>query len=163
MPPTRKPRPRNVPRALTERERCFCACYLRLANGTQAAVEAGYSARSAYNQATRLMKKDEVQAEIARLRAEREVRTAITADAVLHELAAEARRHDERASHSARVRALELLGKHLGLFREKLNVEVGGVSSNPVEVTVYIPATDADTGVPDDTELDDADARTVAG
>lgn len=53
-----------------------------------AAVEAGYAAKSAAAQATRLLKKDKIQAKIAELRKERQVRAAIDADRVTKELAA---------------------------------------------------------------------------
>jgi phage terminase small subunit len=139
MPPTRKPRSRNGLRSLNERELRFCACYLRLTNGTKAAIEAGYSARSAYNQASRLMKKDEVLAEIARLRAGRDKLTVLNTAYVIENLLRIADGEGKRSSSRTRVRALELLGKHLGMFRGKSNGEVSGGGGAPVRVHVYIP------------------------
>lgn len=54
----------------------------------EAAIEAGYAATSAAAQATRLLKKDKIQAKIAELRKERQVRAAIDSDRVTKELAA---------------------------------------------------------------------------
>ncbi|QPC82101.1 terminase small subunit [Phototrophicus methaneseepsis] len=47
--------------ALNYRKQIFAEAWLRSKNQTAAAVEAGYSARSAYNQGYRLMKDDDVQ------------------------------------------------------------------------------------------------------
>ena len=65
----------------------FCLEYLVDLNGTQAAIRAGYSERSAYAIAEQNLRKLEIQAEITRLQREREERTEITADKVLRELA----------------------------------------------------------------------------
>jgi phage terminase small subunit len=65
----------------------FCLEYLIDLNGTQAAIRAGYSERSAYSIGQENLKKPEIQLEIARLQREREERTEINADKVLRELA----------------------------------------------------------------------------
>lgn len=49
---------------LTPRERRFCEEYLKTGKKEQSAIAAGYSEKSARNQATKLMKKDEVLAYI---------------------------------------------------------------------------------------------------
>jgi len=64
----------------------FCAEYLIDLNGTQAAIRAGYSAKTARQQAADLLAKPDIAEEIARLAKAREKRTEITADTVLREL-----------------------------------------------------------------------------
>jgi phage terminase small subunit len=52
---------------LSSKQLAFVDAYLKNGrNATKAAIEAGYAARSVYNQGTRLMRNDEVKAEIAR-------------------------------------------------------------------------------------------------
>lgn len=50
---------------LTSKQQLFLSEYLIDMNATQAAIRAGYSARSAYSCGQRLLKNDEIQAEIA--------------------------------------------------------------------------------------------------
>lgn len=57
-------------------------------NATQAAIRAGYSEKTAGSQAHDLLKKPEIQTYIAKLQEKRSLRTQITADRVLEELAA---------------------------------------------------------------------------
>lgn len=72
--------------ALTPRQQRFVAEYLIDLNATQAATRAGYSARTANQQASRLLANVNIQAAIAAGQAERGRRTEITADRVLAEL-----------------------------------------------------------------------------
>ena len=54
----------------TVRQQRFIEAYLRTGNATQAAIEAGYSAKTAYSQGHRLLKKAEIVAEIQHRRKE---------------------------------------------------------------------------------------------
>lgn len=65
----------------------FVREYLIDLNAKQAAIRAGYSARTAQTQASRLLATPKVQAMIDEAMAARAARTEITADAVLRELA----------------------------------------------------------------------------
>ncbi len=60
--------------------------YLVDLNGAQAAIRAGYSEKNAREQASRLLSKANIRAEIDRRKNERSERTAITADRILQEL-----------------------------------------------------------------------------
>lgn len=71
---------------LQEKQRRFAAEYLVDLNATQAAIRAGYSKRTAYQQGHRLLKHVEVGRLIQAAGKEREQRTGITADRVLAEL-----------------------------------------------------------------------------
>lgn len=49
---------------LNQRQKKFAYEYWQSGNGTQAAIKAGYSEKTAYSQASRLLKKDEIQKKI---------------------------------------------------------------------------------------------------
>lgn len=72
--------------SLTDRQRRFVGEYLIDLNATQAAVRAGYSAKTAEQQAYQLLQKPSVQAAIQAAQNKRSERTAITQDRVLLEL-----------------------------------------------------------------------------
>ena len=70
---------------LPERQERFCQEYLIDLNGTQAAIRAGYSARTANQQAAQILANLNINNRIAELMKERERRTEITVDNVLRE------------------------------------------------------------------------------
>ena len=74
-------------RKLAPMQSVFVQEYLIDLNATQAAIRAGYSAKTAEQQGYQLLQKPSVQAAIAERRKEREQRTAVTADRVLLEAA----------------------------------------------------------------------------
>lgn len=71
---------------LNEKESRFVWEYLIEANGTTAAIRAGYSERSAYSTANRLLKKADVAAALGAVRRGLEDRTKITVEMVVEEL-----------------------------------------------------------------------------
>ena len=72
---------------MSPRQRRFAAEYLIDLNGTQAAIRAGYKARSAAAQASRLLRRPDVAALLKDGMRDRSRRTGIEADQVLTELA----------------------------------------------------------------------------
>ena len=141
-------------------------------NGTQAAIRAGYSERSARSIAGRLLTKDNIQREISRRQKDLQRRTEVSQDRVVKELAriafADATDYvqvetrtvekndgtelsyqtvtltetaelsaDQRAAIAGikqgtngvevklhdKIKALELLGRHIGMFNDKLEVK----------------------------------------
>lgn len=157
--------------ALTEKQKRFVDEYLIDLNATQAAIRAGYSERTAAEQGARLLINVKVQNEISNQMKDREIRTEITQDMVVRELAAiafsngadyskvvtkqsvddmgnaveypdvELKNTDELTAQQKKaiagikqtkfgisvetcdkVKALELLGKHLGMFKDKIEV-----------------------------------------
>lgn len=124
---------------LTEKQKRFCEEYLIDLNATQAAIRAGYPAKRASEQAYQLLQKTTVSSYIEKLRAEQQERTQITADTVLGELAKIASAEDVAITGKEKLKALELLGKHLGLFSagsdnsatlEKLDEVLGRIEDN---------------------------------
>ena len=117
---------------LTPRQQRFCEEYLVDLNGTLAAVRAGYSEKTAASQGSRLLNHAKVVATVSRLNHDRSEGTQVTAIMVLEALWANHIRATTQKPVQGAVsnRALELLGKHLGMFNDKL--EVTGAGGGPV-------------------------------
>lgn len=103
---------------LTPKQMRFLDEYLVDCNGTQAAIRAGYSKRTANEQAAQLLAKLSIRREIEARRAMLAEEAQVTSKMVIDGLLKEARREGEDASHSARVAAWTQLAKHLGLFEQ---------------------------------------------
>ena len=150
--------------ALTEKQRRFVDEYLIDLNATQAAIRAGYSVKTAREQASQNLTKLNMQQAISEKMAERSKRTGVNQDRIVLELAkiafvnaadvidsddatikAGATADDTAAIQSVKVKviptkegegvereirlndklkALELLGKHLGMWNDKLDVNL---------------------------------------
>lgn len=150
--------------ALTEKQRRFVDEYLIDLNATQAAIRAGYSVKTAREQASQNLTKLNIQQAISEKMAERSKRTGVNQDRIVLELAkiafvnaadvidsddatikAGATADDTAAIQSVKVKviptkegegvereirlndklkALELLGKHLGMWNDKLDVNL---------------------------------------
>lgn len=72
---------------MTEKQKRFVEEYLIDLNGTQAAIRAGFSPKTAAEQACRMLKSGQVKDAIDKAMAERSKRTGITQDRVLREIA----------------------------------------------------------------------------
>ncbi len=101
---------------LTNKQKRFCEEYLIDLNATQAAIRAGYNPKTARSQGQRMLTKVDIVLYLQRLREEQSERTSITADTVLTELQRIAL-SDVKITGKEKIKALELLGKHLGLFQ----------------------------------------------
>ena len=138
---------------MTDKQERFCQEYMIDLNATKAAIRAGYSPKTANEQAGRLLVNVSIQNRIAQLQAEQSRRTGISADRVLRELAKvafanagdivdaddatlkeDASPDDLAAVQSVKVKvfgedgvereikladklkALDLIGRHLGMF-----------------------------------------------
>lgn len=150
-------------RQLSEQRQRFVDEYLIDLNGTQAAIRAGYSVKTAQEQASRLLSNVMVQQAIAKRMAERSKRTGINQDRVVLELAKiafvkmtdivddhgrikgtatdddlaciESIKYKESDNEfggsverevkiGSKLKALELLGKHLGMWNDKVDLNV---------------------------------------
>lgn len=148
MSPTKRTRKKNAP----NRDR-FVEEYLIDLNATQAAIRAGYSQKSAYSQGQRLLKNAEIAGRIESAKAARSQRVEIDQDYVVRLLQEIAEKSVGRQKVTIAVkgtdvemsifdqaganRAAELLGKHLGMFVERVG-NPDGSPLLPAQVTVTL-------------------------
>jgi len=119
---------------MTPKQTRFVQEYLIDLNATQAAIRAGYSAKNADVDGPRLLGNAGVKAAIETAQAAYAKNVGITVEYVLGRLKVESERMDDGASHSARVSALAHLGKHLGMFVDRVEQRtlIYDVSSEPL-------------------------------
>lgn len=110
---------------LTPKQAAFVHEYLVDLNATQAAIRAGYKAKTAYQTGAENLRKPQIQQAIQEARDAREKRSMITVEWVLAQIASIAQ--DEKAQQRDRLKALELLGKHLGMWERREDTESQGV------------------------------------
>lgn len=130
---------------LTPKQQRFVEEYLIDLNGKQAAIRAGYSPKAAEVQASRLLSLAKVGHAVAEARsalAERASRTVVEVMADIGRVRMDAMQmvRDEESglstmlSHKEALKALELEGKHLGAFTDK--VEHSGPGGGPIPVAM---------------------------
>ena len=144
---------------LTDKQTAFVREYLVDLNATQAAIRAGYSERTASRIGPQLLGKTCVREAIEKAQAKRARRVEVTQDYVLSNLVEVVERTMQRAPVLDRKgeqvtdeegravwtfdakganRALELLGKHLGIFTDKVRAEVSGPDGGPVASEIVV-------------------------
>ena len=104
---------------LTPKMARFVEEYLIDLNATQAAIRARYSEKRASEIGYQLLQKTTVLEAIQKAQSKLSEACLVTQKMVIDGLKAEATLTGEGSSHSARVSAWGLLGKHLGMFVEK--------------------------------------------
>ena len=116
---------------LTIKQSTFIEEYLVDLNATQAAIRAGYSEKTAKDIGCQNLAKPNIQKAIILAMRKRAKSTGITADKVIAEIAkigfAEI---DETIRPADKLKGLELLGKHLGMFDSKFGAANCGVTIN---------------------------------
>jgi phage terminase small subunit len=108
--------------ALTAKQQRFVDEYLKDLNATAAAERAAY--KHPNKQGPALLVNLGVQEAIVAAKADRAARCKLSATWVIRRLRKEATAKGLNSSPAARVKALELLGKHLGLFPDRHKVDV---------------------------------------
>lgn len=100
---------------MNARQERFCSEFVALncKNATKAAEAAGYSPRTAYSQASDLLKKPEIQNKIQELRAEVFRGNYVSAEELVAGVAGIFRNGE---SSSVKLKAAELLGRQIGVF-----------------------------------------------
>jgi phage terminase small subunit len=109
---------------LTERQIRFCEEYITHLNAREAAVAAGYSPTSAKTRGHNLLRHPLVQELIQKKMHQRSIRTQITADSVLTSIQETIEKLEmDRLKNAAMIfKGNELLGKHLKLFTDRLEI-----------------------------------------
>lgn len=130
---------------LTAKQEKFCEEYMIDMNATQAAVRAGYSEKTAHAIGAENLTKPLIAQRIITLRETQSKRTELDADYVLSRLKKVYERcmqeeaviidgeevGEFKFEHSGANKSLELLGRHLQLFTDKLSINPGeGISFN---------------------------------
>ena len=114
---------------LPAKQEQFCREYLVDLNATQAAIRAGYSPKTAQEQASRLLSNVMVAARLAELKQERAEKVARTAQDVLNDIISVTLQARDEGDLKTALKGLELQGKHLGMFTDKVQTEhSGGIS-----------------------------------
>ena len=133
---------------LNEQQQLFVDYYLADIgmNATSAAIKAGYSEKTARQQASRLLSNVNIQMEIKEAQQERQNRTLVTQDDVIRGLLTEAEWQGEGSSHSARVSAWAHLGKHLNMFTDKIDHTSSDGSMSPNLKIEFINASNTGIG-----------------
>lgn len=126
-----------------ERQEAFCREYLVDYNGTQAAIRAGYSKKTAFSQASRMLRNVKVLSRVRALQAEKTAQLSISQDWVVHQLVEVVQKckdpvpvetwdYEEKEmvktgeymfDSKGATKALELLGKHLGMYIDKVETK----------------------------------------
>jgi len=109
-------------RPLTPKQERFCQEYTIDGNATGAARRAGYSAKTAHVQGPRLLGNVSVKARIAELQAAAANRAEVSINDVIAMLLDDHRAARAAGQYGPAVRAVELLGRRLGMFVDRYEV-----------------------------------------
>jgi len=104
---------------LNPKQTRFVAEYLIDLNATQAAIRAGYSAKTAEQGAAQLLRNIKVAAAVAKAMETRAGTLGITAEKVLKDIEDTRKAATIAAQYASALRASELQGKHIGMFVER--------------------------------------------
>lgn len=106
---------------LTAKQSRFVSEYLVDLNATQAAIRAGYSAKTAYSIGNENLNKPEIAAAIKAAQETHAEASGVTVRKLVDGMASIA--FNPEAGARDRLKGMELLGKHLGMFTEKVQHE----------------------------------------
>lgn len=141
---------------LTPKQQRFVEEYLIDLNATQAAIRSGYSEKTANEQGSRLLANVSISEAIAEAQNKRAERTEITQDYVLTNIQKVIERcmqvqqvdncltqtEDGELAQAfmfkeqGALKGLELLGKHLGMFKDK--IEHTGPNGGPIDLSLKV-------------------------
>ena len=105
----------------------------------KAAIRAGYSEKTAKTTASRLLTNDDIKKRIEGLKEKRIKRTEITIDAIIEGFNKIAFANKGCEKTSDRLKALEMLGKYIGMFKEaesNRNIIVNHITNLKEEIKI---------------------------
>ena len=107
--------------SLTDKQALFVKEYLIDLNATQAAIRAGYSAKTAASIGQENLIKPDIQEAIQKAQDKRADKLELDADWVLGKIKTDVLRNSDEANYNSPnlLKGCELLGKHLKLFTDK--------------------------------------------
>src|SRR5690606_35042723 len=121
---------------LTPKQQRFVEAYLIDLNATQAYIRAGFSEKLANTNAAKLLQNTTIAKAIEDARKEVSEKAQVTIEMVVQGLLNEAKDLSEGSTQSARVSAWAHLGKHLGMFKDK--VEHTGKDGGPIDLSLKV-------------------------
>lgn len=116
-------------RKFTGKQERFIQEYLKDSNATQAAIRAGYSSKTAAQIGEENLRKPDIRLSIDVAQKKIAEKTETDSEWVRRRLKEEADDFSEFASHSARIKAIELIGKINGVFEIDNKQKVDPLSS----------------------------------
>jgi len=119
-----------IKRNLTAKQAAFVDEYLKDNNATQAAIRAGYSAKTANNIVGRLLVNAGISAALAVRRAEIAKKTELTVQQVLDDLDYGIKIARQKQDLAAIARLSELRGRYLSMFTDNVNERQERISIN---------------------------------
>ena len=117
----------------TPKQQRFVEEYLVDLNATQAAIRAGYSAKTAAEIGKENLIKPYIQAAIQAAQAKRSERVQCTQDSVLEGIIRCTQASENAEDYRTALKGYELQGRHLGMFTDKVQQETSGPGGGPVE------------------------------
>lgn len=121
---------------LTPKQQRFVEEYLIDLNATQAAIRAGYSEKTAKEIGSENLTKPNIAKAIAEAQEKLSNKAQVTVEMVVQGLLNEAKDLSEGSTQSARVSAWAHLGKHLGMFKDK--IEHTGKDGGPIDLSLKV-------------------------
>ena len=121
---------------LTPKQQRFVEEYLIDLNATQAYIRAGFSEKLANTNAAKLLQNTTIAKAIEDTRKKVSEKALITTEMVVKGLLKEAQDNSEGSTQSARVSAWAHLGKHMGMFTDK--VQHSGDPNNPINMNLKV-------------------------
>ena len=118
---------------LTPKQQRFVEEYLIDLNATQAAIRSGYSEKTAKEIGSENLTKPNIAKAIAEAQEKLSNKAQVTVEMVVQGLLNEAKDLSEGSTQSARVSAWAHLGKHLGMFKDK--IEHTGKDRGPIDLS----------------------------
>lgn len=114
---------------MNERQSLFVSEYLKTGNASESAIRAGYSKKTAYSIGQRLLKNVEIQKEIDRHRDKISQKAELTVSDIVKEIRALAL---DAESDSNRLKAYDMLMKHLGGYKNEVKI-IEGLSEEQLD------------------------------